>query len=56
MYKLLNEQHEGVSNSLRTELDAAKKEHADLVERVTVFKVRSDDLSMDTNDQTSQVQ
>nr|XP_016487334.1 PREDICTED: uncharacterized protein LOC107807455 [Nicotiana tabacum] len=55
-YKLLSEQHGGVVKNLQTKLDAAQKEHADLVGKVKVFKVSNEDLAMVTNDQTSQVQ
>nr|XP_033516761.1 uncharacterized protein LOC117281067 [Nicotiana tomentosiformis] len=34
MYKLLSEQHERVVKNLQSELDAAQKEHANLVEKV----------------------
>ncbi|XP_070023110.1 uncharacterized protein [Nicotiana sylvestris] len=54
MYKLLSEQHEGAIKDLRSELDAAQKEHADLVEQVKVFKVGNEDFAMSTNDQTLQ--
>ncbi|XP_070031943.1 uncharacterized protein [Nicotiana tomentosiformis] len=56
MYKLLSEQHEVVIKNLQAELDAAQKEHADLVEKVKVFEVSNEDLVIVTNDQTSQVQ
>ncbi|XP_070050358.1 uncharacterized protein [Nicotiana tomentosiformis] len=55
-YKLLSEKHKRAIKSLRAELDAAQKEHADLVEQVNNFKVSNDDLTMETNDKTSQVQ
>ncbi|XP_019237754.1 PREDICTED: MAP7 domain-containing protein 1-like [Nicotiana attenuata] len=56
MHKLLSEQHEGAVKNLRVELDAAQKEHADLLEQVKIFKVNDDDLDTATNDQTLQVQ
>ncbi|XP_019260353.1 PREDICTED: ankyrin repeat domain-containing protein 24-like [Nicotiana attenuata] len=56
MYKLLNKQHEGKAKSLRAELDAARKEHTDLVEQVKIFEVSDDELDTVTNSQNPQVQ
>ncbi|XP_070053019.1 uncharacterized protein [Nicotiana tomentosiformis] len=48
-YKLLSEQHERETKSLRAELEVARKDHADLVEYVKIFEVSDDDLDTVTN-------
>ncbi|XP_070034984.1 uncharacterized protein [Nicotiana tomentosiformis] len=55
-YKLLSEQREGEANSLRAELEATQKEHADLVEQVKFFEVSDDELDIVTNGRNPQVQ
>ncbi|XP_070037166.1 uncharacterized protein [Nicotiana tomentosiformis] len=55
-YKHLSEQREGEAKSLRAELDAARKEHADLVEQVKIFEVSDHELDKVTNGQNPQVQ
>ncbi|XP_070046330.1 uncharacterized protein [Nicotiana tomentosiformis] len=56
MYKLLSEQHEEVAKNFQAELDAAQKEHTDLVEKVKVFEVRNKGPVAEANNNTSQVQ
>ncbi|XP_070034481.1 uncharacterized protein [Nicotiana tomentosiformis] len=56
MYKLLSEQREGEIKSLRAELDAAEKEHVDLLEYVKKIKVGDDELDTVSNGQNPQVQ
>ncbi|XP_070023359.1 uncharacterized protein [Nicotiana sylvestris] len=56
MYKLLSEQHEGAVKNIQTELDAAQKEHANLLGHVKIFEVSDDELATTNNNQTSQVQ
>ncbi|XP_070049662.1 interactor of constitutive active ROPs 4-like [Nicotiana tomentosiformis] len=56
MYKLLSEQREEAVKSLQDELDAAQKEHADLVGQVNIFEVSDVELDMVTNAKTSQFQ
>ncbi|XP_070035056.1 uncharacterized protein [Nicotiana tomentosiformis] len=55
-YKLLNEQHEEEAKGLRAELEAARKEHADLVEQVKIFEVSDDEIDTVTNGRNLQVQ
>ncbi|XP_070020728.1 uncharacterized protein [Nicotiana sylvestris] len=55
-YKLLSEQREGEAKSLRVELEVARKENTDLVEKVKVFEVSDDQLNSVTNTPNPQVQ
>nr|XP_016435406.1 PREDICTED: myosin heavy chain, embryonic smooth muscle isoform-like [Nicotiana tabacum] len=41
-YKLLSESHEGEDKNLRAELEAARKEHADLVEQIDQLRADMD--------------
>nr|XP_009600602.1 uncharacterized protein LOC104096026 [Nicotiana tomentosiformis] len=50
MYKLFSEQHEGEIKSLRAELDAAQKEHADLLEQVQQKIDRVDQLQAEMDE------
>ncbi|XP_070036186.1 GRIP domain-containing protein RUD3-like [Nicotiana tomentosiformis] len=56
MYELLSDQREEEVKSLRAELDAAQKEHADLLEQLKIFEVSDDEIDMVSNGQNPQVQ
>ncbi|XP_070055028.1 uncharacterized protein [Nicotiana tomentosiformis] len=55
-YKLLSDQREGEAKGLRAELEAARKEQADLVEQVKLFEVSDDELDTMTNGWNLEVQ
>ncbi|XP_070035141.1 uncharacterized protein [Nicotiana tomentosiformis] len=55
-FKLLSEQLEGEVKNLCTELEVARKDHADLVEQVKVFDVSDDEFDSVTDGQNLQVQ
>nr|XP_016472395.1 PREDICTED: myosin-2 heavy chain-like [Nicotiana tabacum] len=55
-FKFLSEQLEEEAKNLRAELEIARKDHADLVEKVKVFEVSIDEFDSVTDGQNSQVQ
>ncbi|XP_070040852.1 uncharacterized protein [Nicotiana tomentosiformis] len=55
-FKLLSEQLEGETKNLRAELEVARKNHADLVDRVKVFEVSDDEFDSVTEGQNPKVE
>ncbi|XP_070011448.1 tropomyosin-like [Nicotiana sylvestris] len=54
-FKFLSEQLEEEAKNLRAELEVARKDHADLVEKVKVFEVSIDEFDSVTDGQNSQL-